>query len=112
LSQLLDTLSKIRQLTWQQVYRDKGLKWEKIFSVRAPQGIDAIYSLRMTQSQRATAFRDGSYMRMLTVARLWRHLMNCAIIAPQQPLTAPHCHVILIRLPKEYPGIRERVDAG
>ena len=34
---VLDTLSKIRQLTWQQVYRDKGLKWEKIFSVRAPQ---------------------------------------------------------------------------
>ena len=64
----LDTLSKIRQLTWQQVYRDKGLKWEKIFSVRAPQGIDAIYSLRITQSRRATAFRDGPYMRMLTVA--------------------------------------------
>ena len=64
----LDTLSKIRQLTWQQVYRDKGLKWEKIFSVRAPQAIDAIYSLRITQSRRAAAFRDGPYMRMLTVA--------------------------------------------
>ena len=64
----LDTLSKIRQLTWQQVYRDKGLKWEKIFSVRAPQGIVALYSLRMTQSRRATACRDGPYMRMLTVA--------------------------------------------
>jgi hypothetical protein len=24
----LDTLSKIRQLTWQQLYRDKGLRWE------------------------------------------------------------------------------------
>jgi hypothetical protein len=64
----LDTLSKIRQLTWQQVYRDKGLKWEKIFSVRAPQAIDAVYSLRITQSRRATAFRDGPYMRMLTAA--------------------------------------------
>ena len=64
----LDTLSKIRQLTWQQVHRDKGLMWEKIFSVRAPQAIDAIYSLRITQSRRATAFRDGPYMRMLTVA--------------------------------------------
>ena len=63
----LDTLSKIRQLTWQQVYRDKGLNWEKIFSLRAPQGIDAIYSLRITQSRRATTFRDGLYMRMLTV---------------------------------------------
>ena len=64
----LDTLSKIRQLSWQQVYRDKGLRWEKIFSVSSPQGIDAIYSLRITQSRRATAFRDGPYMRMLTVA--------------------------------------------
>ena len=64
----LDTLSKIRQLRWQQVHRDKGLMWEKIFSVRAPQAIDAIYSLRITQSRRATAFRDGPYMRMLTVA--------------------------------------------
>ena len=64
----LITLSKIRQLTWQQVYSDKGLSWKKIFSVRAPQVIDAIYSLRITQSRRVTAFRDGFYMRMLTVA--------------------------------------------
>ena len=64
----LDTLNKIRQMTWAQVYRDNGLKWEKIISVRAPQGIDVIYSLRITQSRRATAFRDGQYMRLLTVA--------------------------------------------
>jgi hypothetical protein len=64
----LDTLNKIRQLTWAQVYRDNGLKWEKIVSVRPPPGIDAIYSLRITQSRRATAFRDGQYMRLLTVA--------------------------------------------
>ena len=64
----LDTLNKIRQLNWQQVYRDNGLKWEKIVSVRAPAGIDAIYSLRITQARRATAFRDGLYMRLLTVA--------------------------------------------
>jgi len=64
----LDTLNKIRQLTWSQVYRDNGLKWEKIVSVRPPPGIDSICSLRITQSRRATAYRDGSYMRLLTVA--------------------------------------------
>jgi hypothetical protein len=64
----LDTLNKIRQLTWSQVYRDNGLKWENIVSVRPPPGIDAIYSLRITQSRRATAYRDGAYMRLLTVA--------------------------------------------
>ena len=64
----LDTLKKILQLNWAQVYRDNGLKWEKVVSVRPPQGIDAIYSLRITQSRRATAYRDGPYMRLLTVA--------------------------------------------
>jgi hypothetical protein len=49
------------------VYRDNGLKWEKIVSVRPPAGIDAIYSLRITQAHRATACRDGAYMRLLTV---------------------------------------------
>ena len=64
----IDTLKKIRQLTWSQLYRDKGLKWEKIISVKPPQGIDAIYSLRITQSRRCTAYRDGEFMRLLTVA--------------------------------------------
>ena len=64
----LDTLNKIRQLTWAQVYRDNGLKWEKIVSARPPTGVDAIYSLRITQARRATAMRDGAYMRLLTIA--------------------------------------------
>lgn len=64
----LDTLKKIRQLTWAQLYRDNGLKWEKIVSVKPPLGIDAIYSLRIAQSRRCTAYRDGEYMRFLTIA--------------------------------------------
>ena len=64
----LDTLNKIRQMTWNQVYRDQGLKWEKITSVKPPVGIDALYSLRITQARRATAYRDGEFMRFLTVA--------------------------------------------
>ena len=64
----LDTLRKIRQLSWDQLYRDKGLKWEKIVSVKAPEGVDAIYSLRISQSRRCTAYRDGDFLRLLTVA--------------------------------------------
>ena len=64
----LDTLNKIRQLTWDQVYRDNGLKWEKISSVAPPAGADATYSLRITQARRATAYRDGEFIRFLTVA--------------------------------------------
>ncbi len=64
----LDTLARLRQMTWNQVYRDKGLNWEKILSVRPPAGVDAIYSLRITQSRRATAYRDGNFVRLLTIA--------------------------------------------
>lgn len=64
----IDTLKKIRQLTWTQLYQDNGLKWEKIISAKPPQGIDAIYSLRITQARRCTAYRDGEFMRLLTVA--------------------------------------------
>jgi len=64
----LDTLQKIRQLTCNQLYRDQGLKWEEITSVRPPQGIDAIYSLRITQARRATAYHDGDFIRLLTIA--------------------------------------------
>ena len=64
----LDTLNKIRQLTWNQLYRDQGIKWEKITSIKPPQGIDAIYSLRLSRSRRATAHRDGDFLRLLTIA--------------------------------------------
>lgn len=64
----LDTLNKIRQLTWTQLYRDAGIKWEKITSVKPPAGIDVVVSLRISRSRRATAHRDGDFMRLLTIA--------------------------------------------
>ncbi|MBK9573573.1 MAG: hypothetical protein IPO43_13025 [Rhodoferax sp.] len=64
----LDTLNKLRQLYWNQVYRDDGLKWAKISSVKPPVGVDAIYCLRTTQSRRATAYRDGGFIRLLAIA--------------------------------------------
>lgn len=64
----VDTLNKLRKLTWADVYRDNGLKWEKIVSVRPPNGIDAIYSLRITKARRATAYREGDFIRFLTIA--------------------------------------------
>ena len=64
----LETLKKLRQMTWSQVYADKGLRWEKIVSVTPPPGIAAVYSLRITQSRRATACRDGDFIRLLTIA--------------------------------------------
>ena len=66
-ARVLNTLRKLRQMTWAQVYRDAGLNWEKIESVKTPSGIDAVYSLRITQSRRATAYRQGDLMRFLTI---------------------------------------------
>lgn len=66
-SRVLGTLRKLLQLSWDQVYRDPGLKWEKISSVPPPPGIDALYSLRVTQARRATAYRDGDMLRFLTI---------------------------------------------
>ena len=64
----LETLNKLRQMTWHQVYRDSGLKWEKIISFKPPPGINAIYSLHITQARRATAYREGAFIRFLTIA--------------------------------------------
>jgi hypothetical protein len=66
-NRVLDTLKKLLKMDWDQLYRDPGLKWEKITSVAPPHGIAAIYSLRITQARRATAIRDEDYIRLLTV---------------------------------------------
>jgi hypothetical protein len=63
----LATLKKLVRLSWGEVYRDKGLRWEKILSAKPPAGVNAIYSLRITRSRRCTAYRDGEFMRFLTV---------------------------------------------
>lgn len=40
----------------------------KIGSLKPPPGIDAVYSLRTTRSRRATAWREGDTLRLLTIA--------------------------------------------
>ncbi len=67
-NRVTDTLKKLKQLTWNQVYRDQGLKWEKITSIDPWKDVDAIYTPRITQSRRATAYRYGNFMRLLTIA--------------------------------------------
>jgi hypothetical protein len=64
---MLDTLKKLRQITWAQLYVDKGLHWEKITSIKPLTGISVLYSLRISKNCRATAFRDGEMLRFLTI---------------------------------------------
>jgi len=53
-------------MTWPQVYADSGLKWEAIHS-RQGSGGQRLYSLRVSQAFRAVAYRDGDWLRMLSL---------------------------------------------
>ena len=61
------TFEKLTQLTWNQVYKDTGLRWEKIHSIQAPQGIDALYSFRVSKSIRGIGFRQNHFLRVLLI---------------------------------------------
>jgi|SRR5215472_11369390 hypothetical protein len=63
---VLNTFKKIRQLNWEQLYRDPGLRWEAILSRSGP-GNQKIYSLRITRRVRAVAYRDGRFLRLLSL---------------------------------------------
>lgn len=63
---LIKTLKKIKQMNWSQIHMDNGLKWETILSKQSKNG-ERIYSFRFSQKYRATALREGDFLRMLTL---------------------------------------------
>jgi hypothetical protein len=63
---ILNTLKKIAAMTWQQVYSDRGLKWEAILSRKGPNG-SRIYTFRLGKGFRAIGYRDQSWLRILSV---------------------------------------------
>jgi hypothetical protein len=69
-ARVLNTVEKVSQLTWGQVYQDPGLKWERITHppILLPAGIEAVYSIRVTQARRAVVFRQQNFMRFLLIA--------------------------------------------
>ena len=64
---VMETMRKLRRMSWAQLYRDNGLRWEKIDRAVVPQGVAAVYSLRISQSRRATAYRDGNVLKFLSI---------------------------------------------
>ena len=70
IARVLNTVEKLLQLTWGEVYRDPGLKWERITHppVPLPPGVDALYSIRLTQARRAVVYRDKEFVRFLLIA--------------------------------------------
>ena len=74
--QLFKQLEKISKLTWAEVQRDPGLKWEKIHPV--PVSLQrhllddkqrTLYSIRLTQAKRAVVLREGEFMRFLALPK-------------------------------------------
>jgi hypothetical protein len=54
---VLKTLKKVKGLTWNDVFRDRGLNWEEVKSMPGN------YTIRLSQSYRAVATREGRWMQ-------------------------------------------------
>jgi hypothetical protein len=67
LAQVAGSLDRIRKLDWSNVYASKGLHWEAIDHMKAPDGKASVYSVRLSQKIRALAFRDGDFMRFISL---------------------------------------------
>jgi len=63
---VLSSLRKLSEMTWDEVYADPGLRWEAIISRIGPDG-GRLYTLRLGRGFRAVAFRDGDWLRLLTL---------------------------------------------
>jgi hypothetical protein len=63
---ILATFRKIRRIEWPEIYRDKGLRWELVQSKAGPGG-QRLYTIRITQGFRALVYREGQYMRFLSL---------------------------------------------
>lgn len=66
LKQVVASLRRLSELDWAAIYRHTGFQWEAIKIFRAPNGA-GVYSLRLSQKVRALAFRDGPFLRFLSL---------------------------------------------
>lgn len=57
IKKLLKTFNKLRAMTWDEVFKDHGLKWEELKSISGK------YTIRLFQSYRAVVTRDGNWIR-------------------------------------------------
>jgi len=63
IKKIFKTLKKIRAITWNEVFRDQGLRWEEVKT--AP----GSYTIRLSQSYRAVIMRDGAAMRFVAITQ-------------------------------------------
>jgi hypothetical protein len=66
LKQVVASLCRLRELDWGGVYRHTGFRWEEIQHLKAPSGA-GVNSLRLSQKVRALAFREGDFLRFISL---------------------------------------------
>ncbi len=66
LKQVVAGLRRLRGLEWNNLYRHTGFRWEAIEHLKAPNGAK-VYSLRLSQRVRALGFRDGDFLRLISL---------------------------------------------
>jgi hypothetical protein len=66
LKQVVGSLQRLRALDWDTLYRHTGFRWEAIRHIRTPNGATA-YSLRLSEKIRAIAYRDGEFLRVISL---------------------------------------------
>jgi hypothetical protein len=66
LKQAAASLRRLRELDWNALYRHTGFRWEALEHLKAPNGAK-VYSLRLSQQIRAVAFRDGDFLRLISL---------------------------------------------
>jgi hypothetical protein len=66
LEQVASGLERLRGLDWQTVYTSKGLNWEAIDRISAPNE-SKVYSIRFSKKIRVLVYRDGNFMRFISL---------------------------------------------
>ena len=66
LARVAKALKKIRSMDWETFVKHRGSRWEEIGHIEAPHGGPA-HSFRLSQKYRALAYRDGDFLRLLSL---------------------------------------------
>ena len=66
LKQVVASLGRLRELDWNALYRHTGYQWELIAHLKGSDGAK-VYSLRLSQKNRAIGYRDGDLLRLISL---------------------------------------------
>ena len=66
LKQVVAALARLRGLDWSTLYRHTAYNWESIGHLKGPANA-RVYSLRLSQKIRAVGYRDGDFLRLVSL---------------------------------------------